>query len=400
MNNVITACLLEENITPLINYPKVLMIPVEQEMVGWILNYYGSYARAPTLSRFMDEYDTFIPIDEKLPAMDVYNQEIKLRLRLTVRSTLLDAVAEIDETGIPPVDKIRDVQQVISLAAGVYRYSDFDRSLYVRKSTVDLPFRIIDLATGGMANGEVLLLAGRLGVGKSTLLRWITNHAFRAGKRVLFVSTEALAPEVFAAIDGMVHGVSMGRVTGEDGAVKVKSKVDTAGEIFIPRSRMTTPIELVALARSLVVDLVIIDGVYLLNPSGKTSSSRWERVAAVSNEIKQAALDLEIPMICSAQIKRGVSLSSDEWYSPEDIGLSDSLGQDADFILTIKRVGVVTNRLELQLIKNRYGYNTSTLVYIDHDNSRIIEESVEGAVELAKPSMRTISIEEWTTDVF
>lgn len=393
MNSLITACLRKNNPTPLIEFPRQLMDGIEIKMIDFSLGYLSKHGELPAVDRFAIEFPMFVPVVEELPATDIAEQGVKRRTLMRVGSMLSDALTTMSETKEIPREIISKIQEVISVASGVHKYSDFDRSLYIRKAEFSIPFKLINRATGGMGGGEVLVIAGRLGTGKSTILRWLTKSAMESKKRVLFISTESLAREVFAALDGMMTKRSIRVVRDESKKYDLVKRVVTSGEVFIPASRMVNTTDLSALAKSLNVDMIVVDGVYLLKPTERTSSSRWERVAAVSNEIKQMALDLKIPVICSTQIKRGATDSG--WYDAEDIALSDSIAQDADFLVTVRPDGVIKNRIEFQLIKNRFGYNCSTIIFLDHENSTVVDESIEGEVDVKREEPEVISMDEW-----
>ena len=236
-----------------------------------------------------------------------------------------------------------------------------------------------------------MLIVGRLGTGKSTVAQHIAKTIWLEGKRILFVSAEMLSLDVFSRIDAMVGrfnplDLRKGRSSELEGILgKVLKKVKgERGEIIIPRSRLLSPSQIAAFAKNLDVDLIIVDGAYLLKPSDGHYSSKWEKVATVSNELKQIALDLDLPLIATAQIKRGATTDGD--YTPEDIALSDALGQDSDFVLAIKQNAVMKEKAELQLIKNRYGSLCTTLIRIDFDTMELIDEtfSAEKAKEKAE----------------
>lgn len=393
MNSLITSCLVENNPNPLIEFPRPLMAEIEEEMINWALGYLNKHKELPGLDRFGVQFPMFIPVKEDLPITDVAEQEVSRRTLMKVGGILSEAMSTMTSEKRIPQELISQVMEITALSSGVYRYSDFDRSLYIRSAEMTIPFKLINKATGGMAGGEVMVIAGRLGTGKSTLLRWLSKSALDNGKRILFISTESLAAEVFAALDGMMTKTSIRAVRDPSKKFDLLKSVVTAGEMFVPSNRVVNTMDIAALASSLNVDLIVVDGVYLLKPTERTGGSKWERVAAVSNEIKQMALDLKIPVICSTQIKRGAT--GEGWYSPEDIALSDSIAQDADFLITARPDGVVKNRIELQLIKNRFGYNCSTIVFLDHENSRIVDESIDGAVEVELPEPETISMDKW-----
>ena len=100
----------------------------------------------------------------------------------------------------------------------------------------------------------------------------------------------------------------------------------------------------------LAVDIIIIDGVHLMRPERKFMA-RWERVAEVSNTLKQGALELGIPILGVSQVKR---IGGKTRLDVEDIAYSDALGQDADVVLGIMQEEE-KDRITLELIKNRFG---------------------------------------------
>jgi replicative DNA helicase len=226
-----------------------------------------------------------------------------------------------------------------------------------------------------------MLVAGRLGTGKSTIVQAITKHFWEQGLKILFVSAEMLPADVFARIDAMIGAFNpldlrKPKTTTMEGLLDAVHSVvsEEDGEIVVPKSRMMTPASIGTFARNLGADLIIVDGAYLLRPSSGHFSSKWERVATVSNELKQLALDLEVPMIGTVQIKRGAG--GKDTYDPEDIALSDALGQDADFVLAINPSSVVEGSSELQLIKNRFGSTCTTRISTDFSTMKITETSL------------------------
>ncbi len=391
MNELFTRTI-EENFTNLLaQFPDELLTEEEREITDFILLYAREHEKTPSVKRVMEDFSTFIPFKwesskwetDPPPFGDVFKQ--------TVQRKLL-AFSE---------RKLKEVQFGIR-KDGVVSYSSFDRSLYLRRSSMNLPFNIINRHIGGISNGDFMLIVGRLGTGKSTVAQHIAKRTWEEGKRILFVSAEMLGVDVFSRIDAMVGGFNPLDLRSVDGTVSSKlEKVlatvykkakDALGEIIVPRTRLLTPQQIASFAKNLAVDLIIVDGAYLLQPSGGGYTSKWEKVATVSNELKQVALDLNLPMVATAQIKRGADGS--DGYDPEDIALSDSLGQDSDFVIAIYPNKTIKGRAELQLIKNRYGSTCATQIFVNHDTMEVIDETIVGAVDVI-PTLETVAWGKW-----
>lgn len=392
MNELFTKSLKEKTTKFLGDFPDELMNESEQEISNFILEYARKHGTVPSKKRLMDMFETFLPFkfessaweEEEPPISDIYDETINRKLIDITSSKMREANRLILHEGRIPLEIFQEIQKIHTMSLGVVKYSKFDRELYFRRSTLEIPFRMINRHIGGLSNGDFMLIVGRLGTGKSTVAQHIAKTIWLEGKRILFVSAEMLSLDVFSRIDAMVGRFNplelrkgkTGEMDGILGRVLKAVKAER-GEIIIPRSRLLSPAQIASFAKNLDVDLIIVDGAYLLKPSEGHYSSKWEKVATVSNELKQIALDLDLPLIATAQIKRGAT--TDEDYTPEDIALSDALGQDSDFVIAIKQNKVMKEKAELQLIKNRYGSLCTTLIRIDFDTMELIDETLSAA---------------------
>lgn len=404
MNEIITRAIEDLNVEILAQLPNEILTDEEKDLIVGVQEYQRKHGSPASLKWVLKNHDWFIPFKftptptEPTPApiTAVLEDEIQRRLLVLTETKLREIQNEMNLTGKVPLGKIKEIETLNVLTTGANKFSTFDRKKYFRRGVVHLPFKVIDSAMGGLANGDFLLLIGRLGTGKSTLAQHIAKVFWDEGKRVVFVSAEMLAEDVFAKLDAMVEGFNPNDLrkgsnptimkTLDSASLKAKSG---SGEIIIPKQRIIEPARIGAFAKSINADAIFVDGVYLLNPSIGHVSSKWERVAAVSNELKQVALDLELPLIGTTQIKRGASGS--DGFDPEDISYSDALGQDADFIIANHPSKLIENQFELQLIKNRYGPNCATNVTIDFD-SMTFEDSYS-------PAPTTVSAASWTKGV-
>lgn len=388
MNELITLSLLRKDVTKLLVFPRELLTMHEKELIDWIVGYERRYDEVPSVSRTKREFPSFIEVagDESAILDDIYDMTVA-QLRREYVTSRLGALSVRLETDAS-VDMRDELRHLLSVATDVdrifARYSTFDRELYFRSGGIDVGLRLLDRAMGGICNGDFMLLVGRLGTGKSTLAEWFTMNWWRAGKTILYVSKEMLASDVFGRIDAFVGRFNPLLIRTDRG---IKPKLDVIkhlasemeGDIIVPSRSLSSPDQIREVAMQIDIDAVVVDGVHLMMPSGsKRFSARWERVAEVSNELKQLALTLHKPIVGVSQLKRtGEKMR----YDPEDIAYSDALGQDADFIAALRPMDVEHGRIEVQLIKNRFGPEMATVIRVDFDTMTIIEESVDGRTD-------------------
>lgn len=389
MNLLLTLCLERENIMPLLEIPKELLSPTEIELIKFITEFYAKFKKIPSTERVGKEFPYFLPTIVKVPDKyvleDLLEQVKREKLAHKWEHVLQNSISIIREGKELPVPEVSALIKLTMMTGGVETFSGFDRLEYFRKPGLNTGLKMIDVATGGISNGEVMIVAGRLGNKKTTLSLFIAHTWWKLGKRVLFASNEMAPGDIFSRLDGIVGKFNpltlrldpsdetkkLAEKTG--GMVRVFSK-EHHGEIFIPKVKLKTPNEIFAMAQYLAVDGVIIDGLYLMHPNDGHFSAKWERVSEISNQIKEGASDTNIPIIALTQIKRVGGRK--ELYDPEDIAYSDSIGQDADFVLVSNPSILDKNKIELQLVKNRYGKEIATICAIDFDKMTLVEESV------------------------
>ena len=184
MNSLITASLAANDARMLAKYPPSLMYPHEVEIVNWVIKYQQKYGRLPTIERVTRQFKTFVALyaEESQPLQDVLDIEIEERRR----EMAIAMVAEIDEALMGsdeiPIEKIHALAQLMAISSGgILDYAEFDRDEYFRSNEEGLSwgFDIFDHATGRIRRGEFALIAGRLGVGKTTLLKFLRPRTAR-----------------------------------------------------------------------------------------------------------------------------------------------------------------------------------------------------------------------------
>lgn len=205
---------------------------------------------------------------------------------------------------------------------------------------------------GGFKPGQMIIVAARPGVGKSTLaVDVMRNMTLRNGQPALLFSLEMSESEVqerVVSAEAQVPITAIRTGTVDDMGWR---RIGPAREniidapLYIDDSPELTMVEISARTKLAVkrhgVKLVAVDYLQLLR-SGRKSDSRQEEVSSISRQLKLLAKSCKIPVIAVAQLNRGVEQRGDDATPrPSDLRESGSLEQDADVVVMIHRPDVL-----------------------------------------------------------
>jgi replicative DNA helicase len=210
-------------------------------------------------------------------------------------------------------------------------------------------FTDLDALTQGLQPGQVIIVAARPAIGKST---WVLDVLRQVSIRdrfpsVLF-SLEMGRPELIRralSAEGRIclHHLAPGKMTDDDWkrSAKVREQIVTA-PIVIDDSPNLTMMQIRATSRRLVekqgVRLIAIDYAQLLNTgSDRKFENRQTEVSAISRGVKLLAKELQVPIILVAQLNRGPEVRADKKPVMSDLRESGSLEQDADVVVLLHR---------------------------------------------------------------
>lgn len=357
MNVLLTKSLRVEDVSFLFNFPKELLSAREQEMVKWIKGYVSEYSVPPTVERFSKQFDSFIPLESTDPLGDIYQQQIQKSRNVYTRHFLVNIQEKLKE-GDDPLPYIAELHQKIGAGdKGVTYYSTYDRSLYHRRETA-YPYEIdqIDKYTGGIGNGDLIYLIGRLGVGKTSFAVWIITKWLQRGRRILVASNENRADDVVAKIDSFIGGWNPIKKRTKDWTEDEIERIKTVsyiasrmdGEVIIPNRPVQSVDEMRGLVLAYHPDIVVIDGIYLMN--GAQGESGWEKITDVSRNLKRLAEGEGVPVVGLHQASRN---AVGKRVEVEHVAYSDALAQDADQLYGINKEE--DGSLFVECIKNRWG---------------------------------------------
>lgn len=212
-----------------------------------------------------------------------------------------------------------------------------------------VPTGFIDLdhLTNGLHPGQMVIVAARPGMGKSTLgLDFARSASIRHGLCSVFFSLEMTKSEIVMRLMSAEAGVPLnnirkGEMRDEDwNRIASKTAQVSRAPLFIDDSPNLTMMEIRAKARRLKqrfdLKLIVIDYMQLMS-SGKKVESRQLEVSEFSRQIKLLAKELEVPVVALSQLNRGPETRQDKRPLLSDLRESGSLEQDADVVILLHR---------------------------------------------------------------
>lgn len=219
----------------------------------------------------------------------------------------------------------------------------------VAMSGLPMGFRDIDAMTGGMKPGDLIVIAGRPGSGKSSHAINVATNVVqgKSGAVVAIFSLEMTKESLQGRMVSSVGGVSSRRM--QQGFIGSQERSQIAGaarwlaekNIHIDDSPNMTPLQMRSKCRRLKqrmgqLDLIIIDYIQLLSP-GKKYGNREQEVASFSRSSKALAKELDVPVIALAQLSRAGETQGDKRPMLSTLRESGALEQDADWVGFIHR---------------------------------------------------------------
>lgn len=233
-------------------------------------------------------------------------------------------------------------------------------------------FADIDHITNGLSGGQMVIIAARPGVGKSTLAVDFMRHAsIRNGIPTLIFSLEMSKEElglriISAEAEVLTGSLKRGALSQDDLAkVERADEVFQNAPLFISDSAEMTMVDIQAQAKLMVakhgIKMIVVDYLQLLT-SGTRTESRQQEVSEFSRKLKLMAKALDVPVVAISQLNRGVEhRGEDALPKASDLRESGSLEQDADIIMLIHRPGLQNpdhehaDRAEVIIAKHRGG---------------------------------------------
>ena len=256
--------------------------------------------------------------------------------------------------------------------------------LHERRGTiVGVPtgFTDLDRITGGLQKSDLIVLAARPGIGKSSLaLSLAHNAALKYYTSIAVFSLEMSKDQLAQRLLSMDAGIDQQRLrTGiieEDEWDRIVYAMDTLSEsnIWIDDTAGISTMEMRSKARRLQaehgIDLIIVDYLQLMQATigGKRNENRVQEISEISRSLKGLARELNIPVLALAQLSRAVESRQSKVPQLSDLRESGSIEQDSDIVMFIYRDDLYNQESERK--------NIADIIIAKHRNGPIGEISL------------------------
>ena len=253
-------------------------------------------------------------------------------------------------------------------------------------------FTRLDKLTNGLQKSDLIVLAARPGMGKTSLsMNIVENAAIGSGAVCAVFSLEMPEVQIIQRLMCSLANVSMsdalsGKLTANDWKKLVKaSEKLRRSKIHIDDSSRVTPAEILSKCRRIKsknngqLDLVMIDYIQLMS-SGKKSGeeNRTQEVAAITRELKIMAKELDVPVVALSQLRR---IQAGE-PQLSDLRESGAIEQDADIVMFINRPDV--NATDEDIAKKHIVKGMADLIVAKHRNGGLDRIKLRFKGELTK----------------
>jgi replicative DNA helicase len=245
------------------------------------------------------------------------------------------------------------------------------------------------LTSGGYKAGELIVVAGRPGMGKSVYVIDVARRAaFREGKSVAVFSLEMSSQEVGLRITSAEARIGLDTLkSGEMTDAETKRVMDAyarlhGSRLVIDDDAVTSLATIRSRARRLQqtqgLDLIVIDYLQLMTP-GRRAQSRVEEVGELSRNLKLLAKELHVPVLVAAQLNRGPEQRTDKKPMISDLRESGSIENDADVVVLIHRPGYYDKKsprgaeADFDFAKNRHGATQNVVAIAQLHWSRFVD---------------------------
>ena len=320
--------------------------------------------------------------------------------QVAVRRRLLDAASDIARFAYDeklPVDQVvdssekalfgvsqkrstRDLQPIQEI---VPRYYDHIEKLYAtRGELMGVPsgFRDLDRVLGGFQRSDLLILAARPGVGKTSLMLTFALRAAEKRKVVALFSLEMSAEQLVQRLVSQVSGIDaqrlrMGQLQEEEWPAFAEAIGHLSElQIYIDDTPSISVLQLRTKCRRLAsergLDMVFVDYLQLMD-SDMRSDNRVQEVSYISRSLKGLAREVDVPLMTASQLSRAVEQRQDKHPVLSDLRESGSLEQDADIVMFIYREELYNENTEnpniadVMIAKHRSGPTGTVQLYFN-----------------------------------
>jgi len=247
----------------------------------------------------------------------------------------------------------------------------------------------LDNTLAGLQEGNLIIIAARPSMGKSSLALNIATNAAKEKKTVAFFSLEMTKEELVQRVLFSEAKVSSGDARkGQLGPEKWSRVVEAASKVntmplYFDDASVITVTDIRAKSRRLKaskkLDLIVVDYIQLMQ--GNSRDNRQQEIAEISRNLKGLARELKVPIIAISQLNRAAEAREDKRPRLGDLRESGAIEQDADIVMMIYRddyYNPATEKpgvAEINIVKNRSGSTGRVNLYFSKEYTQFTNYS-------------------------
>ena len=297
---------------------------------------YDMYVRRQLIKISEETIDTAKLNDLEINGQNIIENSEKLLFDLAEKGSFNSSLIKFDEA----------MRQTIEMASAAYKNEE---------GIVGVPTGLKDLddRLGGLHQSDLIIIAGRPGMGKTALA---TNIAFNASKKLqdtgikssiaffsLEMSSEQLSTRILAEQSRIKsNDIRRGKISDE----QFDKFIETSKNISeLPLYIDETPaISIAALSnrarrikRLFGLNMIVVDYIQLMKGSFNNKDGRVQEISEITQGLKAIAKELSIPVVALSQLSRAVEQRDDKKPQLSDLRESGSIEQDADVVMFVYR---------------------------------------------------------------
>jgi replicative DNA helicase len=353
---------------------EALLLEDERRALAYIRQHYRRYRALPDIRTVETDVALRIPDPTEPPAY--YLQKIRDR---HLYEQMRDGYTRL-KTCLRNYD-MGAAREVIDLLSTATRHATTGRDLLTLGESTSLVVDAYDVAhqnpgisgiptgwgrfdniTGGYQKADLITWVGRPSMGKTTLLLSQAWQAWMAGYSVLCVTMEMSIEQITRRMLALPTGINPSLIRRGMLSVYAEERLRNVIESLSGTSRFhmfsgglkkkTSDVEL--LAQEYTPDIVLCDGVYLMQPSARKSMSKVERASDLFDELKQMTLTQNVPLVVTSQFNRQAGKKGKDG-SLENIAYTDAISTHSSIVVAINSHDDGDNKRLLTFLKGREG---------------------------------------------
>ncbi len=314
----------------------------------------------------------------------------------------VDTVMDEAEKAVFGVSERRMTRDLQTIQQALSDYFDRIGDLALRgDGALGVPTGFLDLdhLLGGLQPSDLLIIAGRPGMGKTAFMLSAAKNAAQIHKKhvaifSLEMSTEQLIQRLIAQETGIdSQRLRTGKLEEDEWPLFTQAiEVLSDTHIFLDDTPALTPLQLRTKCRRLHLeyrlDLILVDYLQLMS-SGTRVENRVQEVSYISRNLKVLARELNVPVLAAAQLSRAVEQRADKEPQLSDLRESGSLEQDADIVMFIHRPEMYEkdtlkqNIAQIKVAKHRNG-PTGMIELVFRSNLAKFENAATRRIDLTQ----------------